>query len=159
MTIKYCRTCAWLDSESHGCKLKRILVDPDKDFCSKHATSINTCDYCGGPVNVPIVDMDENGNIYLSCERCLHKSGTCAVCVSSQDCAFITDPSPIPKILRKQIKQGNIYLETDVMNPERIEITCKVNCPCWSADFGCGKQIGTCGKHTHKYPGGQTDGR
>ena len=61
-------------------------------------------------------------------------------------CSFENDPSPLPKIVQKQVRQGNMTAITQVRNPERIEITCKKDCPCYDPEFECLRQFGTCGK-------------
>ena len=74
------------------------------------------------------------------CPNCNKLLGTCRTCQNGNLCTFETDPSPLPKIVQKQIRQGNMTAVTQVMNPERVAITCQKGCPCYSPDFSCSKQ-------------------
>lgn len=78
------------------------------------------------------------------CDRCMAASGTCNLCVNAAICEFNTNPSPLPKEVQKVIRQGNMTVQTVVQNPDRIDITCRKLCKCFSEDLGCLKQFGCC---------------
>ena len=145
---KYCRTCAILDPKLQKCRMFGHEVNPAVDFCSKHTTELVTCELCGGqiPKNQSIISVVQGKPNRLVCERCSQLYGTCHLCKNSAFCSFETDPSPLPKVIQKQVRQGNMTAITQVRNPERVEITCKKNCPCYDAEFECLRQFGTCGK-------------
>ena len=145
----YCETCAIstprLDVETGRiCRLWKVAIK-DTDFCFQHAKELPICDCCGNSfIGKPylIAEMvNDVATIQASiCPECNQYHGTCRTCKQGNICAFETDPSPLPKIVQKTIKQGNMTAVTQVMNPERIAITCQKACPCWSADFSCQKQ-------------------
>ena len=148
METKYCRTCAILDPKLQKCRMFGHQVEPAVDFCSKHTTELVTCELCGGqiPKNQSIISVVKDKPNRLVCERCSQLYGTCHLCKNSALCSFENDPSPLPKIIQKQVRQGNMTAITQVRNPERIEITCKKGCPCYDSEFECLRQFGTCGK-------------
>ena len=148
METKYCRTCAILDPKLQKCRMFGHEVNPAVDFCSKHTTELVICELCDGqiPKNQSIISVTKGKPNRLVCERCSQLYGTCQLCKNSAFCSFETDPSPLPKIVQKQVRQGNMTAITQVRNPERVEITCKKNCLCYDAEFECLRQFGTCGK-------------
>ena len=132
------------------CRLTGMAVKHE-DYCPQHTTTQYKCDCCGneypGKPAVLIMKEEDGEQVFdmgicLGCQSKLH---TCATCEFCMDCSFETDPSPLEKIVTQQIQQGNVTTVTQVMNPERVAITCQKNCPCWSENFSCSKQnYGTC---------------
>lgn len=145
---KFCRTCAILDPKLQKCRMFGHDVNPATDFCSKHDTELLTCELCGNlmPRKNAILCVRKGAPNRLLCEACMSRLGTCQTCKSGNICSFETDPSPLPKVIQKQVRQGNMTAITQVRNPERIEITCKKGCPCYDPELECLKQFGTCGK-------------
>ena len=138
---KYCNTCGLRDPMRHVCRLTGIKISPDIDFCSRHILSndLPTCEICGNGHPNPIIDITD-GKTLVVCPQCFNMLDTCQVCSHSRNCSFETDPSPIPKVVEKVIRQGYMTTVSQVLNPERIEITCKKGCPCYSEKNGCGRQ-------------------
>lgn len=145
---KLCKTCAILDSKLQKCRMFGHQVEPAIDFCSKHTTELITCELCGGqiPKAQSIIYVNKGKPNRLICERCSQLHGTCHFCKNSAICSFETDPSSLPKMIQKQVRQGNMIAMTQIRNPERIEITCKKGCPCYDPELECLRQFGTCGK-------------
>ena len=145
---KLCKTCAILDPKLQKCRMFGHQVEPAIDFCSQHTTELITCELCGGqiPKAQSIIFVEKGKPNRLICERCSKLHGTCHLCKNSAFCSFENDPSPLPKIVQKQVRQGNMIAMTQVQNPERIEITCKKGCPCYDPELECLRQFGTCGK-------------
>ena len=152
----FCETCAIstprLDVETgRVCNRTRSAVK-DTDFCSHHAKELWKCDCCGNQFwSTPYIIMNatEDGVVdsidACICPQCNHNLYTCRTCQNMDKCKFESDPSPLPKVVQKTIQDGFITTVTQVMNPERIAITCEKGCPCWSQNFGCSKQNhGTC---------------
>ena len=108
----------------------------------------NQCDVCGHPMpaNEVIIDGDN-----LICKQCFQHMNTCVLCDNGERCEFKQNPSPIPHTIRKEVRQGNMIAVTDVMNPERVEKTCKSLCGCFSEEFGCLRQFNTCGDFKFTY--------
>jgi hypothetical protein len=97
-----------------------------------------------------IMDITEEGEIHYICDQCNAASKTCATCKHT-DCLFQTDPSPIPKTVQKQFRQGNAVMITEIANPERIDKFCRNKCICFNEELGCLKQNNTCGKYKMRY--------
>ena len=113
---------------------------------------IFTCALCGNQAyKLPTVLISSEKPPLLICERCNSLRGNCILCISARTCPFETDPSPIPKTIQKQFRNGPMISVTEVKNPARIDITCKTSCPCFSEDFGCMKEYNTCGKYEVRY--------
>lgn len=152
----YCRTCA-ISISRLDVETKRICGrngEPvkDTDFCSHHTDTLWTCDCCGRnfwePPHITMTLLDNNVISSIDavvCPQCSKQLSKCATCAQANICSFETDPSSLPKYVPQQIRQGNMISVTQVMNPERIRVTCEKSCPCFSTDFGCYKQSrGTC---------------
>lgn len=143
----YCNTCAIAGLKApQVCALSGLKIEA-KDYCSKHRTSLTKCSICG---NVILADaVIDNG--HLICQSCFSILKTCKTCHFGNVCEFQTNPSPIPQMINKQIRQGNMVAVTQVMNPERIHITCEKGCKCFDKENGCLKQNGMCGNQEVKY--------
>lgn len=102
------------------------------------------CELCGNPIDYPTAIILDK--MYI-CPRCKAAMGTCALCINGNKCDFEDNPSPIPKVVQQQVKQGNMITVTQIRSPKRIEITCKQNCPCFDSEIGCLKEYNTCGKY------------
>lgn len=144
---KFCKTCAILNPNTLQCQLFGHPVDPEKDFCSKHTTELIQCEICksGLPTDNAIIDMT-NEIPRTVCLRCFQLLGTCHFCKHGNFCSFETGPSPLPKFITKQIRQGNAVITTQIKNPDRIRQTCQNGCPCFDSENECMKQFNTCGK-------------
>ena len=104
---------------------------------------------CGHPASkIFIVDLDDSYEFV--CPLCAAASGTCRLCTHVTKCSFETDPSPLPKYIRQSTQKQGFFIQQDVPNPDRIEITCRNGCPCFSQEFGCLKQNGTCGNYERR---------
>lgn len=126
-----CNTCGLRSGT--GCMLTGLQVDSEKDFCSHHTFELRQCSICGkGILSGAIVS---GGKLY--CSDCAKLIDTCVTCAMQDTCAFDTDPSSLPKAVMKQVRNGNMIMQTQVRNPEREKITCH-NCSCWF-DNKCNK--------------------
>lgn len=136
----YCNTCGFSGLNApQVCALSGLKIDAD-DYCSKHRRNLIKCSICGQIiVSDGIID-----NGHLICKVCFSNSNSCIICRFGNTCSFQTDPSPLPKMINKEVRQGNMIAVTQVMNPERIHITCEKGCKCFDKENGCLKQIGSC---------------
>lgn len=89
-----------------------------------------------------VYDMELNG---FYCTRCFPYIRTCHNCKSGNVCDFETNASTIPKQVQVTMQTGNATVLQTITNPERIKITCANGCPCYSDEFGCGKEF--CGQN------------
>ncbi len=111
---------------------------------------IMQCETCGRPTEQQVLCPDGD-NWHILCPACAAQLNTCAFCKKVRICSFETDPSPLPKMIQQQFRQGPMITVTEVMNPERIRQTCEKGCDCFSAEFGCMRQFHYCERMDHAY--------
>jgi hypothetical protein len=80
-----------------------------------------------------LLDRDENGVWHEMCPRCAN-APRCSTCIHSY-CAFQQDTNcQEPPMVMRQMRQGNMIVQQQVMNPKRVEATCRQGCPCFNED-------------------------
>ena len=147
MPTKSCFTCAFRPLNPQQCPLIGYQYADDRNqVCPYWIDELPKCEVCGriDPNYVLFLNKDETGYIPV-CSKCKALSGTCGGCSKSSTCDFETNPSPIPKAVEKRIQQGNQIMITQIKNPSRIDVTCRVNCSCFSEENGCCREYNTCG--------------
>ena len=139
---KFCNTCGLANRSRKQCRLSGIPIDLNKDFCSHYVYDPNTCEICHNPVlnTTSVLELDDNGNWHIYCPNCINLLKTCQVCRSFQSCAFETDPNPLPKVVTKTVRQGNMVMQAQVKNEERVKALCHTCC-CWNEEYGCMKEF------------------
>lgn len=143
--IHHCNTCGLRDPSQPVCLLTGRKINPAADYCSVYCRNPHKCTHCGKIVLDFII---EEPNIF--CYQCLDRLSTCEGCSKYIPCGFETDPSPIPKMIVKTIRQGPIIQQMQIPNPDRIAITCKLNCPCWNGEY-CGRETNYCTNYDYRY--------
>lgn len=150
MNKKLCKTCGYLHPQQPICQLRGEQVDPNADFCSKHQEiyEVETCAICGRPIyNINLLlDVQEDGSVrylHFACGKALN---TCATCANSQACEFDTNPDPMPKVVMQTVRQGNMVMQTQVRNPDRINKLC-LKCNCYKDGFCC-KEYNCCSNYS-----------
>lgn len=148
MPTKSCLTCGYRSLNATKCPLIGYSYTSDRNqVCPYYTHELPTCGLCGRvDPQVSFVQKSDGTFIYW-CGDCKSKSGTCGLCSKSSECCYETDPSPLPKAVLKSFKQGNMITQVQIKNPDRIDITCRVNCQCFSEEFGCLRENGTCGNY------------
>ena len=139
--IKYCQTCAIADLSKGLCRLTRLPIDVE-DYCSRYISEIYYCDRCGTeflPSSAVINDTE------IICGNCAKLLGTCATCKNAQICEFRNNSDPMPQVVMQTVRQGNMIMQTQVKNPDRIAKFCP-SCSCFSSEHGCLKEVGACAK-------------
>lgn len=139
--MKTCETCGFRDSKNSVCQVFGHAINPKVDYCSKHATNIILCNRCKRPLLDALIMADNDGTFGFYCKECVEAFSTCETCKHATECDFETNPSSLPKVVQKQIRQGNMVTVTQIKNPDRIEITCKNGCVCYDAENGCRKHF------------------
>ena len=152
MPIKSCFNCGYRPLDITKCPLIGYVYPQSANsnpVCPYHTGQLTTCGNCGQiiPKTHYALIHSNDGNWKPICDKCLSLSGHCGGCSKSTTCDFETNPSPIPKAVQKQVRHGNQILMTTVKNEERIRETCKKNCGCFSKEFGCLRENGTCGNY------------
>lgn len=148
----YCETCTASKPNLRASTGRVCLKNRDEvkntDFCSKHSSYTFICDCCGNEYSPILMRSNyfiDNGVEAILCEQCAEQLGSCATCKHITNCTFETDPSPLQKIIQKTMRQGNMQIMTQVMNPERMKITCQKGCPCFDQESqACGRSRATC---------------
>lgn len=138
--MKVCNDCIYCVRANSHCAMLNIPVDIYKDYCSHLDTEPKICFVCNRVSPNPLIDSATNNYI---CPECLRNASTCSLCKSGQTCSFETDPSPLPKVVMQQVRQGNMMMQTQVRNPERVKITCANGCPCFQ-ESECMRQYNQC---------------
>lgn len=139
--INYCETCALADKVKNICMMFGMSIKPEEDYCSKHRVELYKCEVCGRPMaTLGILEQDDTGQWHRYCEECNKLYNTCQVCPNFQKCEFQTNPDPMPKVVVKTIQQGNMRMQTQIKNEERVKKFCHTCC-CWNAESGCLKDF------------------
>ena len=111
---------------------------------------IMQCKTCGRPTDQQVLCHD--GDIWhILCPNCASQLNSCSFCKKVNICLFETDPSPLPKMIQKQIRQGPMISVTTEKNPERIRQTCEKGCDCFNPNFDCMRQFHYCERIDHVY--------
>lgn len=143
----YCNTCGLLDPKRNICQLSGLEVSPTADSCSKHHSGVYICGICKKRTIYPVYNYKKDETYQILCSDCASKLSTCHTCTQRATCPFETDSSSLPKVVQKRIQQGPMTQIIQIRNPDRVEITCKTKCSCFSEEFGCMKEIGLCEKY------------
>lgn len=149
MPNKSCSTCGFAALGQPQCPVIGIPIDPSANHsCPYYAKELIYCERCKQIIpNSAIYSKAADGSWKVYCKNCSSLSGTCGGCLKSSTCDFETNPSPIPKAVEKRFQQGNQIMITQIKNPDRIAISCKLNCSCFSEEFGCCREFNTCGNY------------
>lgn len=149
--MKQCNDCALKTMLNGMCPVFSADMS-DKEGCPYFTNELHLCDVCGHPIiNVVYVEQDENEKWHKLCADCVN-APPCKTCVHRY-CAFQQDTScPEPQTVMREIRQGNMIMQAQVLNPKRIEATCRKGCPCFNEDglddgTYCGRQNAGCGKY------------
>ena len=142
MWQRTCKECAYFDDMR--CKISGQPAISHNIACASFSSKRYECEICHRQIHHTEVIYDSKSN-KIVCSDCCNRLSTCNNCHNGNICLFETDPSPLPKQIQKQTRQGNMIGQTIVKNPDRILITCKKGCPCWDAETeSCNKQLRYC---------------
>lgn len=142
MWQRTCKECAYFDDMR--CKINGQPAISHNVVCASFSSQRYECDICHRQIHHTEVIYDSKSN-KIVCSDCCNRLSTCDNCHNGPVCLFETDPSPLPKQIQKQIRQGNMIGQTIIKNPDRILITCQKGCPCWDAETeSCNKQLRYC---------------
>ena len=148
MPTKSCFNCGYRSLNPQQCPLIGYAYTEDRNqYCPYWVSEVPYCDICKGITPNYAFTKTKDDSWIKICPACAQKSGTCGLCSHGGTCDFETNASTVPKVIQKQIRQGNQIMVTTVPNPERIRVTCQENCECFSEEFGCLRENGTCGKY------------
>ena len=145
MGNRACGDCALMQHGGGVCPVYKTARAPTDIGCLYHTTELHLCAICGNhmPKDNQLIDMTNPEDIVIYCRGCKQHINHCPTCANSKECRFETDPSSIPKIIQKEIRQGNMVQIMTVKNPERIKITCPT-CPCYHNGSECCREFNFC---------------
>ena len=152
MPTKSCYNCGY-----HGLNLKQCPIlgtPPGPTACPFYRRELIYCAICNQIIPGRNVTFTQAPDSYWKavCEKCLPLLGTCRTCSKGSTCDFETNPSPIPKAVEKRIQQGPQTMIVQVKNPDRIAISCKINCECFDKENGvCCKENSYCEKYKEEF--------
>lgn len=149
--IKKCRSCSLSDVQQSACRMLQRTINLDKDYCPSYTPQTYICETCRAIIINPIFTIGRDNQWHTHCENCAARLNTCDFCANIHTCAFETDPSPIPKVVQKQERNGPMTSIRTIKNPDRIDITCRKGCLCFHSDFGCLRQFHGCDHIIHIY--------
>jgi hypothetical protein len=101
--------------------------------CPYFTTELRTCHICGSVIlSAGILEVDED-IWHEMCQQCA-SAPRCNTC-QRKDCKFQNDRScPEPPYVMVQQRQGNAIIQTQKINPKRVQATCAQGCPCFDED-------------------------
>ena len=145
--MRRCGDCGIWKANNKTCPYFQEPMYENEPGCPKFQGELPICSLCGRPfIGSAILNYDTHTqSVYVVCPQCDKHLYTCATCKQGRYCDFETNPVSLPKMIQKEIRQGNMVAVTTVKNPERIRETCQKNCKCFSAEFGCMKTNNECG--------------
>ena len=110
------------------------------------AKYIPTCQVCGNPVPQGGTFQQSPPYLFL-CDQCASQFWTCFSCTHGEKCGFQENPDGILQVVMQTVRQGNMVLQQQVMNPELVARTCQAGCHCY-IDGNCLKHtLGSCERY------------
>ena len=143
-----CQKCA--HRQGNNCALSNTPLTNLDTFCPHYTESAYICELCGKHLFKEAVNYTygDKQSYHLICLNCYSLLFTCQTCQSANTCAFEQDQTVSePPYVMAQMRQGNSIIQQQIKNPKRIELTCKVNCPCFINDECQRQNGGSCDKY------------
>lgn len=152
--MRTCGKCTYKALQDGKCPVFGREMPAETPGCPIFSTTITKCALCGNIImSQPIIDYDRDGNTHIICRNCLSAT-PCETCTRANVCYFQTDHTcQEPPFIMREVRQGNMIMQTQVMNPKRVMATC-AKCECFNEDgldtnTFCRKQEG-CGCKNQK---------
>lgn len=151
---RVCANCALNAIKGGMCPIFNADMS-EENGCPFFTTELQLCEVCGNHIFKGAIIAEDDGIYHMTCPQCGTNLNQCATCIQQSQCAFQNDQScPEPPYVMVQYRQGNAVIQTQQLNPKRIEATCRAGCPCFNEDglddgTYCRKQDG-CGCNKYK---------
>lgn len=143
---KKCSTCGLYNPRKAACALTNRKVNPSEDFCSAHQGEVTRCERCNS-ITLNAIWTPDGDNWHILCSDCASALSTCNFCRSGTQCAFETNPDPLPKTVNQTQRTPFGVTQSQIRNPEREQKFCST-CRCWSTDSqSCSKSAQNCSRH------------
>ena len=155
MIDRSCGQCALKTLKGGMCPIFNADMSEERG-CPMFCSELTICSVCGSviPTGGTIQEDTDRGDYAILCAQCT-SAPLCATCRYHDGCRFEKDTScQEPPYVMVQHRQGNAVIQSQQLNPKRVQATCAQGCPCFdeegldSGDFCMGK-IG-CGCRTYK---------
>lgn len=127
-----CADCALKAIKGGMCPIFNADMS-EEHGCPYFTTELKVCSSCGNlALNQTFLQYDEERNNYaLLCAECGNAS-PCVTCRYHDGCRFEKDTScSEPPYIMVQQRQGNAIIQSQQLNPKRVEATCRQGCPCF----------------------------
>ena len=148
-----CGDCALKALKGGMCPIFNANME-EENGCPYFTTEINSCDICGNLILKNACFQEDNGVFHVMCYDCT-TAVPCKSCQRMSECRLQKDETcPEPLYVMVQYRQGPAIIQTQKLNPKRVEATCAQGCPCFRQeglddDDFCWKQ-NNCGCNNHK---------
>lgn len=143
-----CKTCGLPPLNGGKCPVFGSAPNPD-ETCPAYQSEVHTCNLCGQPImGKSIVDITDETS-HLMCAQCAAAGDSCRSCRNAY-CAFEQDTTcQEPPYIMQTVRQGNMTMQTQVRNLERVKATCAKACPCFCKEsLDCLRQLGYCSNYS-----------
>ena len=144
-----CGQCALKALKNGMCPVFNANME-EESGCPYFTTEIHICEICGNLIPKGGYIQEDNGEFHLMCNDCA-TGHPCKSCKEVRNCRFETDQDcQEPPYVMVQQRQGNMVVQTQALNPRRVQATCAAGCSCYSEEHGCMREYG-CGCNNHKF--------
>jgi hypothetical protein len=132
MIERICANCALKAIKGGMCPIFNADMS-EQHGCPHFTTELRTCHICGSIIlGAGILEADDD-IWHEMCQQCA-SAPRCNTC-QRKDCKFQNDQScSEPLYVMVQQRQGNAIIQTQTMNPKRVQATCAQGCPCFDED-------------------------
>lgn len=129
-----CGQCGLKALKGGICPIFNETMPDDNPACRYFSQEPRFCDICGQLILLNgIIDADSEPP-HIMCNDC-GTADPCVTCAQRSQCAFQTDRScPEPQVIPIQVRQGNMVMQTQQINPKRVAATCAHGCLCFNED-------------------------
>lgn len=149
-----CGNCALKALKNGICPIFNENMEGESG-CPYYTTHIETCDICGNIIPKGVYIQEDNEQFHLMCHECA-TGNPCRSCKNVQKCRLEQDKTcREPLYVMVQHRQGNAVIQTQQLNPKRVQATCADGCKCYRPEglkdgSFCWKQTG-CGCDNHQF--------
>ena len=138
-----CDDCALKALKNGMCPVFNVNMEGENG-CPYFTTELKLCEICGSIVPKGGYIQEDEGIFHLMCGDCA-TGHPCKTCTELTFCRFQNDQAcQEPPYVMVQQRQGNMIVQTQTINPKRIQATCAQGCPCYSEEHHCLREFG-CG--------------
>lgn len=152
--MRKCGDCALKALKNGMCPVFNANMEGENG-CPYFTTELKICEICGALIPKGGYIQEDNEVFHLMCGDCA-TGHPCKSCDKVKECRLKTDETcPEPLYVMVQRRQGPAVIQTQQLNPKRVQATCAQGCPCFREEgledgTFCWKETG-CGCNNHNY--------